>query len=127
MLKLFNNDDFILYNENGNVILVSLNTGVNDIYSIIKPFPLAGNDLEYAKHIVKEHFSNFILVLFLSAETDNEIYVKLTTSFWRSTEIFNKRVSLDKALKIIDDALCYGFEFKVENGQIWCREIMNNL
>lgn len=29
--------------------------------------------------------------------------------------------TVDKTLSIIDDALCHGFEFKVENGFIWYR------
>lgn len=125
MLKLFNNDDFILYSENGNVILAGVNTGVNNIYSITKPFPLTGNDLEYAKSIVKEHFNNSILELYLSTYTgDNEIYAKLTSPFW---DLFVTSGSIDATLSIIDEALGFGFEFKVENGQIWCREIMNNL
>ena len=30
---------------------------------------------------------------------------------------------LDKMLAIIDDALCHGFEFKVENGSIYTRQV----
>ena len=28
-----------------------------------------------------------------------------------------------EAMKIIDDALCYGFEFKVENHKLYFREV----
>lgn len=35
--------------------------------------------------------------------------------------------TVDRTLLIIDDGLCHNFEFKVENGHIWYREIMNNL
>lgn len=28
-----------------------------------------------------------------------------------------------EAIKIIDDALCYGFEFKVENHKLYFREV----
>ena len=31
--------------------------------------------------------------------------------------------NLTEALKIIDDALCYGFEFKVENYKLYFREV----
>lgn len=30
--------------------------------------------------------------------------------------------TVEEMLNIIDDALCYGFEFKVENGQLYYRE-----
>lgn len=32
-------------------------------------------------------------------------------------------VNLLKVMKIIDDALCYGFEFKVENHKLYFREV----
>ena len=31
--------------------------------------------------------------------------------------------NITEVLKIIDDALCYGFEFKVENHKIYFREV----
>ena len=31
--------------------------------------------------------------------------------------------NLSEVMKIIDDALCYGFEFKVENHKIYFREV----
>ena len=31
--------------------------------------------------------------------------------------------SISEVMKIIDDALCYGFEFKVENHKIYFREV----
>lgn len=36
-----------------------------------------------------------------------------------STEL---TVSIDEFMKTIDDALCHGFEFKVDNGKIYFRE-----
>lgn len=38
---------------------------------------------------------------------------------------FNTRISdnLTEVMKIIDDALCYGFEFKVENYKLYFREV----
>lgn len=38
---------------------------------------------------------------------------------------FNTGISdnITEVLKIIDDALCYGFEFKVENHKIYFREV----
>lgn len=40
-------------------------------------------------------------------------------------EEFNIELSLNlsEILKIIDDALCYGFEFKVENHKLYFREV----
>lgn len=32
-------------------------------------------------------------------------------------------VNLSEVMKIIDDALCYGFEFKVENHILYFREV----
>lgn len=31
--------------------------------------------------------------------------------------------SISEVIKIIDDALCYGFEFKVENHKLYFREV----
>ena len=31
--------------------------------------------------------------------------------------------SISEVMKIIDDALCYGFEFKVENHKLYFREV----
>lgn len=41
---------------------------------------------------------------------------------WRE---FNTEISdnLTEAMKIIDDALCNGFEFKVENHKLYFREV----
>lgn len=38
---------------------------------------------------------------------------------------FNIEISdnLTEVLKIIDDALCYGFEFKVENHKLYFKEL----
>lgn len=38
---------------------------------------------------------------------------------------FNTEISvnLTEVMKIIDDALCYGFEFKVENHKLYFREV----
>lgn len=32
-------------------------------------------------------------------------------------------LTIEEALAIIDDATCYGFEFKVENHKIYLREV----
>lgn len=40
---------------------------------------------------------------------------------WTESPILNN-TDVELALEIIDDALCYGFEFKVENGKIFYKE-----
>lgn len=39
--------------------------------------------------------------------------------------IYLMSLTIDEAIEIIDDALCFGFEFKVENNQIYWREVSN--
>ena len=48
--------------------------------------------------------------------------VEWGTNMW---EEFNTGISdnLTEVMKIIDDALCYGFEFKVENHKLYFREV----
>lgn len=48
--------------------------------------------------------------------------VKWGTTMWHE---FNTGLSdnLTEVMKIIDDALCYGFEFKVENHKLYFREV----
>lgn len=47
----------------------------------------------------------------------------LLNPFWKRMKTY----TVNKALKIIDDALCHNFEFKVENGDVYFRETMNSL
>ena len=54
---------------------------------------------------------------------DCDFTAVLVNSFWNRMETY----SVDETLKIIDDALCHGFEFKVENGNVYFREIMNKI
>lgn len=49
---------------------------------------------------------------------DCDFTAVLVKSFWNIMETY----SVDETLKIIDDALCHGFEFKVENGNVYFRE-----
>lgn len=37
--------------------------------------------------------------------------------------IYLMPLTIDEAIEVIDDALCFGFEFKVENNQIYWREV----
>ena len=54
---------------------------------------------------------------------DCDFTAVLVKQFWNKMETY----SVDETLKIIDDALCHGFEFKVENGNVYFREIMNKI
>ena len=54
---------------------------------------------------------------------DYDIIDVLVNPFWNRMEAY----SVDETLKIIDDALCHDFEFKVENGNVYFREIMNKI
>ena len=54
---------------------------------------------------------------------DCDFTAVLVKPFWNRMETY----SVDETLKIIDDALCHGFEFKVENGNVYFREIMNKI
>ena len=54
---------------------------------------------------------------------DHDFIAILINPFWKLMETF----PVDEALKFIDDATCHGFEFKVENGEVYFREIMNNM
>lgn len=48
--------------------------------------------------------------------------IKWGVNMWQE---FNTGISdnITEVLKIIDDALCYGFEFKVENYKLYFREV----
>lgn len=44
---------------------------------------------------------------------------------WNEVIFIGKQLTLTELLEILDDALCYGFEFKVENHKIYYREIVD--
>ena len=66
------------------------------------------------KWAVSKESELLMIMLFFSA--------KWGTNMWQE---FNTGISdnITEVLKIIDDALCYGFEFKVENHKIYFREV----
>lgn len=59
----------------------------------------------------------YILVTSLT----NEITQKEKTMWAEFTLV--QSATIDDYLEIIDDAQCFGFEFKVENGKVFFREI----
>ena len=44
---------------------------------------------------------------------------------WNEVIFIGKHQTLTEILEILDDALCHGFEFKVENHKIYYREIVD--
>lgn len=46
---------------------------------------------------------------------------------WEELELSEPNNTLECVESIIDDALCYGFEFKVDNGKIYFRESYNRV
>ena len=53
-------------------------------------------------------------------KTNKEIFVQ--NPMWQEF-ITGITDNLTEVMKIIDDALCYGFEFKVENHKLYFREV----
>ena len=66
------------------------------------------------KWAVSKELDLLMITLFFS--------IKWGTNMWQE---FNTGISdnITEVLKIIDDALCYGFEFKVENHKLYFREV----
>ena len=86
------------------------------------------------KDFFTEYFTENALFEFTRCISNHESYdcydfydcdftAVLVKPFWNRMETY----SVDETLKIIDDALCHGFEFKVENGDVYFREIMNKI
>ena len=134
-LKMEQNGDFILY-ANDKTPLIIGNKATNEFpyyykISILNTVCVSEYYFGLVNEFIREYFSiDTILMLGKYSPFDSmfpydhDLIAVLTNPFW---ELFVPSGSIDATLSIIDDALCYGFEFKVENGQIWCREIMNNL
>lgn len=135
-VKVYDNGDFILCKDNvllvfGNRILdfpmkyritISNSVFLSSIYRYI------------VKDFFTEYFTESALLEFTRCISKHECYdcyefndcdftTVLVNPFWNRMETY----SVDETLKIIDDALCHGFEFKVENGNVYFREIMNKI
>lgn len=132
-VKVSDNGDFILYTDN--VLLVFGNRILD--YPMKYRITISNSVCLYPCYIkiVKDFFSEYFSVsaLFELGKCirnhkkqfyyDWDFTTVLLNPFWKRMDTY----TVDETLKIIDDALCQGFEFKVENGNVYFREIMNKI
>ena len=122
-------DDFILYYNETPLIIANLAVKgkVHDIYRLTVVHTVNSSSLYVLTSFLKEFFSGKVLNDFLSHHfkecEDCELLAELTNPFWELVFC----TTINEMLPIIDDALTHGFEFKVENGQLWARDIMNKM
>lgn len=128
------NGDFVFFAKDKTPLAIG-NKGTKDYPFIYKVSVLNTACVsDYYFGLVKDFFSEYfdikaILALGRYSRNENmfpydhDFIAVLINPFWKVMETF----TIDKALKIIDDATCHGFEFKVENGEVYFREIMNSL
>lgn len=85
--------------------------------------------IEQVRDFIKSYFNKDITDILISFwdehSHEREIILKLVNPFWKKMEI--RFLTVEYVMRVIDDALCHSFEFKVESGEIWYREIMNKL
>ena len=135
-VKVSDNGDFILSEDN--VLLVFGNR--------ISDYPMQYRITISSSVFLSLGYSNIVKDFFIEYFTDNALFeftrciskhecydcydfydcdftAVLVSPFWNRMETYG----VDETLKIIDDALCHGFEFKVENGNVYFREIMNKI
>ena len=135
-VKVSDNGDFILSEDN--VLLVFGNR--------ISDYPMQYRITISSSVFLSLGYSNIVKDFFIEYFTDNALFeftrciskhecydcydfydcdftAVLVNPFWNRMETYG----VDETLKIIDDALCHGFEFKVENGNVYFREIMNKI
>ena len=122
-------DDFILYHNETPLIIANLAVRgeVFNTYRLTVLHTVNSSSLYIITSFLKEFFElktiSRILPRLFKEYDDCEFLAELTNPFWELV----LRFKVDELLSIIDDGLCHGFEFKVENGQLWTRDIMNNL
>ena len=134
-LQMEQNGDFIFCAEDGLPLVIG-NKGTLDFpwyykVTILNSTIISRHYFELTKDFFSEYFSIqsiFALAKFRRNDKmypfDHDFIALLINPFWKRMETY----TIDKTLKIIDDALCHQFEFKVENGEVYFREkIMNNL
>lgn len=131
-LIVHENGDFILY-ANDETPLVIGNKGTQDFpcyykITILNSVLISRYYFDLAKDFFSEFFSiQAIIGLSKFRRNDNmfpydhDFIAVLINPFWKKMET----KTVNETLKIIDDALCHGFEFKVETGDIYFREIIN--
>ena len=119
-------DDFILYHNETPLIIanLALKGEVNNVYRLTVVHTVNCSSLYVLTGFLKEFFSGEVLNDFLTHHfkecEDCELLAELINPFWEL--VFCTTVK--EMVPIIDDALTHGFEFKVENGQLWAREIL---
>ena len=135
-VKVYDNGDFILCADNVLLVLGNRISGYPMQYRITISNSVFLNPCyaSLVKDFFAEYFTNNALFEFTRCLRkhkrydcyefyDSDFTAVLVNSFWNRMETY----SVDETLKIIDDALCHGFEFKVENGNVYFREIMNKI
>ena len=135
-VKVSDNGDFILSTDN--VLLVFgnriLDYPMTYRITISNSVFLSSSYSNIVKDFLTEYFTDNALFEFTRCLRKHKRYdcydyydcdftAVLVKPFWNKMETY----SVDETLKIIDDALCHGFEFKVENGNVYFREIMNKI
>lgn len=138
-VKVSDNGDFILSTDN---VLLVFGNRISD-YPMQYRITISNSVFLYpcyaslVKDFFVEYFTESALFEFTRCISKHECYdcydcydfydcdftAVLLNPFWNRMETY----SVDETLKIIDDALCHGFEFKVENGNVYFREIMNKI
>lgn len=133
-LQMEQNGDFIFCAED-EVPLVIGNKGTLDYpwyykITILNSAIISRHYFELTKDFLLEYFSVHTLFTFSRFRRNDKMYpfdhdfiAVLINPFWKLMKAF----TIDEALKIIDDATCHGYEFKVENGEVYFREIINNM
>ena len=135
-VKVYDNGDFILSKDN---VLLLLGNRIVDYpmqyrITISNSVFLSPCYSNIVKDFLTEYFTDNALFEFTRRLRKHKRYdcydyydcdftAVLVKPFWNRMETY----TVDEALKIIDDALCHGFEFKVENGNVYFREIMNKI
>ena len=135
-IKVSDNGDFILSTDN---VLLIFGNRIRD-YPMEYRITISNSVFLYpcyaslVKDFLSEYFSVNALFEFTRCISKHKCYdcydyydcdftAVLVNPFWNRMETY----SVDETLKIIDDALCHRFEFKVENGNVYFREIMNKI
>lgn len=128
------NGDFVFY-ANDKTPLAIGNKGTLDYpwyykITILNSAIISRHYFELTKDFLSEYFSVYSILALSKFRRNDKMYpfdhdfiAVLINPFWKLMEAF----TIDEALKIIDDATCHGYEFKVENGEVYFREIMNSL
>jgi hypothetical protein len=122
----FSENGFIVYSNKMPVISgnLALRTTDGDIFQV----SIHSNaDIRQVSSFLNAHFTPIkpeVLEIYfqraLKYGVDCDLMLELINPFW-SKAVF--AVDIESAMKIIDDALSHGFQFKVENGNIWVREL----